>query len=126
MSGEHHSLQQLFFKGNTSNLVSPLCSWMSASASKQNIQIPDCIYIQRKQSTRLYVTLYSKRYVRGGPGVCVWQLSSRQHAKPPLSGLPLHGPVSTPTFGRRVAAKPISGKAFHPRNAIGDSLTLHG
>jgi hypothetical protein len=41
----------------------------------------------------LYVTLYSKRYARGGPGVCV--LHVRQHAKPPLSGSSSHGPGAT-------------------------------
>lgn len=44
--------------------------------------------------TRLKVMLYSKKYLRGGPGVCVTQLSSRQQANPPRSGMSLQGPAS--------------------------------
>ena len=43
--------------------------------------------------TRLKVMLYSKKYLRGGPGVCVTQLSSRQQANPPRSGMSLQGPA---------------------------------
>ena len=63
--------------------------------------------------------LYSKKYLRGGPGVCVTQLSSRQHANPPRSGMSLQGPASAqptslPQLKQSISKCVASGRRQEP------------